>query len=311
MRKGLVMMILLGLLGACSNQQSLDNVAIMMSPNETYSVEPEYVGVFVNWENSDISKLVEDANDKFEGLYLTWEPWKPVQSKLGIEAQREVQERYTNRSIASGLHDEYITQTAKALSSFDGPVFLRFAHEMNGNWYPWSSDPDGYIASWQHIHDIFQEMEVSNVKFVFAPNASLYQSDIDWLDNVSSYYPGDSYVDVIGITTINFGGKKCDSTPCVSDAKDYSVKLFKERMNLLVSRYPAHNLMLPEINTTFETREEWISDLVDWVKSEDFEVVALMQGDPRSSDQFETGDLGWSVLKDEKTMDILLKAFAD
>jgi beta-mannanase len=87
-------------------------------------------------------------------------------------------------------------------------------HEMNGNWYPWggpnnnssTSSTDGpskYIQAWRHIHDIFQSVGASNVVWVWSPNWESVPKDA--YNAYSNYYPGDNYVDWVGIDGYNWG----------------------------------------------------------------------------------------------------------
>ena len=73
-----------------------------------------------------------------------------------------------------GRHDAYIRSWARDLKRFGNPVFLRFAQEMNGNWYPWAEDANGnkpgeYARMWRHVHDIFTAEGATNVKWVWCP----------------------------------------------------------------------------------------------------------------------------------------------
>src|SRR3954470_1765769 len=77
-------------------------------------------------------------------VLVSWEPWKPVPAKLGVFRQARPQRGYTNRDIARGVQDPYIETFARGLATFDGTVYLRFAHEMNGFWYPWSHNAPEY-----------------------------------------------------------------------------------------------------------------------------------------------------------------------
>ena len=31
------------------------------------------------------------------------------------------------------------------------PVIVRFAHEMNGSWYPWGQQPTEYVAAFRRV----------------------------------------------------------------------------------------------------------------------------------------------------------------
>lgn len=62
---------------------------------------------------------------------------------------------------------------------------------MNGNWYGYSGDPAAYIAAWRHIWTVFADLRVTNVTWVWCPNLT----PANW----DAYYPGNRYVDVIGV----------------------------------------------------------------------------------------------------------------
>jgi hypothetical protein len=106
-----------------------------------------------------------------------------------------------------------IRERAAGLRDFGRPVFLRFAHEMNGDWYPWAgplnndpgrtNGPAKYVATWRHVHDLFAEEGASNVVWVWCPNRSSFPST-RWND-FRRYYPGDSYVDWVCIDGYNHG----------------------------------------------------------------------------------------------------------
>src|SRR5207247_7587356 len=88
---------------------------------------------------------------------------------------------------------------------------LRWGWEMNGDWEPWSGAQNGgssggaasFRAAWHHIHDIFSEVGAWNVVWVWSPNSG----DLPharW-NHFSNYYPGDRYVDWVGIDGFNWG----------------------------------------------------------------------------------------------------------
>ena len=128
---------------------------------------------------------------------ITWEPW--ITHPKGTLA-----------AIAAGECDQYIRSFLQAAKAIRSPLLLRFAHEMNGNWYPWDglhngerTGPDKYQQAWEHIYNIRKELRAENIKFVWCPNnCSLPKAD--W-NNIAEYYPGDQYVDWIGMDGYNWG----------------------------------------------------------------------------------------------------------
>jgi mannan endo-1,4-beta-mannosidase len=106
---------------------------------------------------------------------LTWEPWRHVG---GEDYDREA---FPMAAIAAGAFDSYLYRWADEFVAHGSTVYLRFAHEPNGTWYPWSSaggtDPETYVAAWRHVHDLFASKGASNVKWVWAPNVPVSQED--------------------------------------------------------------------------------------------------------------------------------------
>jgi prepilin-type N-terminal cleavage/methylation domain-containing protein len=104
-------------------------------------------------------------------------------------------------SISSGAQDATINAYAQGLKSYAKPVFLRWYWEFNqmspagktpaGSGCNGYNNGPGFIAAWQHIYSLFHTDGVSNVAFVWCPG--------DSGGNFAAYYPGDGYVDWIGI----------------------------------------------------------------------------------------------------------------
>jgi len=127
---------------------------------------------------------------------ITWEPWNYAR---GIN-----QPAYSLQNIINGQFDAYITQWALDSKAWGYPYFLRFAEEMNGNWYPWSeqvngNDPGQFVQAWQHVHNIFTNLGVTNVSWVWSPNVEYGGST-----PLSDLYPGSNYVDWIGMDGYNW-----------------------------------------------------------------------------------------------------------
>jgi mannan endo-1,4-beta-mannosidase len=88
------------------------------------------------------------------------------------------------------------TQIAK-FKQINGAVIWRPFIELNKNWSWWSSSEGTQQATfqllWQQMHTYFAANGVTNVLFMFNVN------DGDSTADVTSWYPGASYVDVVSI----------------------------------------------------------------------------------------------------------------
>jgi hypothetical protein len=128
---------------------------------------------------------------------ITWEPWSPTG---GLH-----QPGYSLASIASGRHDAYLLSWADEIKAWGGVLKLRFAHEMNGNWYPWDqgvngNGPGSYVAAWRHIHDLFKKAGATKVIWVWSPNVEYRGSTA-----FSALWPGSSYVNEVALDGYNWG----------------------------------------------------------------------------------------------------------
>ena len=101
-----------------------------------------------------------------------------------------VQESSTSAQVAAGNHDANINTTLTYLAGLKGPVFLRIGAEMN----LWETNPANFIAAYRRIADMARRT-ASNVALVWSPN---YVGS--WGSDMSATYPGDSYVDWVGVS---------------------------------------------------------------------------------------------------------------
>jgi hypothetical protein len=127
---------------------------------------------------------------------VTWEPWDPA---AGV-----TQPAYSLDRITAGAYDSYISRWAREIRSYGSPVVIRFAHEMNGNWYPWAegvngNGPGDFRAMWRHVTDVFRSARASNVTWTWAPNVP-YQGSVP----LPGLYPGDAYVGRVGLDGYNW-----------------------------------------------------------------------------------------------------------
>jgi hypothetical protein len=127
--------------------------------------------------------------------------------------------------ILDGSHDAYIRQFAHAAAQYGGRIILRFAHEMNGFWFIWgygrcTNTPAKFKAAWKHVWNIFKGPGgegASNVKFLWS---------IFGKTRLKMHYPGNSYVDYVGVTAFNWGPNGGPtSRPWVSMVQNFKVPM--------------------------------------------------------------------------------------
>ncbi len=62
---------------------------------------------------------------------------------------------------------QHLSWTLQAGASF----MVRYAHEMNGNWFPWGQQPSEYIQSHQMVTSILRN-STCGVAMVWGPNSA-------------------------------------------------------------------------------------------------------------------------------------------
>lgn len=110
--------------------------------------------------------------------------------------------------ILKGSYDDFLHDYARQLKEFGHPVLFRLNNEMNGDWCSYSSfyssrDAEIFKGVWRYIYNIFRENGVDNVLWVWNPH-DLSFPGFKW-NHYLNYYPGDEYVDIVGLTGYNTG----------------------------------------------------------------------------------------------------------
>ncbi|RZK26317.1 MAG: glycosyltransferase [Flavobacterium sp.] len=168
----------------------------------------DIVSVYHFWGPESIKnfpmKQLQNIAERGNLPMITWEPWVSSfeERKDAPGLRRELRGL---SAIGDGIFDVYIKSYANKIREFGHPVFIRFAHEPDNPQYPWSATGENtshdYIKAWRRVVALFAESGVHNVSWVYNP----------WNEkSVSDYYPGNNFVDWIGITCLNYGNAAWD-----------------------------------------------------------------------------------------------------
>ena len=163
-----------------------------------------YIGAFVANDynvNGDIGKF-EVAIGKKHSMYLNYanygDPfpsrWVKAYAATGAIVQIGFE---PNSGLDSVKDSEYLRNWAIAARKSGAMILLRWASEMNGPWVAWYGNPQLYIEKFRLVHDIMARY-APNVAMVWAPNVIL-NDELSTPNYINSYYPGDEYVDWVGI----------------------------------------------------------------------------------------------------------------
>lgn len=221
------------------------------------------VSVYIPWGDEEFSKSQDSILDltlKHRKIpMITWEPWSSTfeqfknDSLLGNEIG-------VFSAICDGKYDFYLDKFTEKMKDYKQPFFLRFAHEMGNYQYGWSNNsPEDYILAWQYVHRYFELKKVENVVWVWNP----------W-KKIDVYYPGNEYVDWIGITMLNYGkyneNSYWESFEQLYDWFDKDITKYKKP------------IMLAEFGSTNfgGNKEEWVRNALFNIKKYYPEILSIV-----------------------------------
>lgn len=269
----LVLIMFAGITAAPALAQSSDlKVGVFLPDPDHPGEEIPTVGDVQNFESTigrqvDVFLWYESISESFYSDYfrpmaqdgriiqLSWEPHAFGRDPLN-------QPEYRLERITAGDWDNEIRRWAGELRDFGYTVYFRPMSEMNGNWVTWGgtvngNTPDDYIPAWRHIHDIFVQEGAANVKFVWSPNRD--GSAADAQSTFNTYYPGDAYVDYVGINGYNWG--TLYNTPQWTSSWQLIEEVFGYSYDVFTSR-TSKPLMISETASTEVggSKAQWITD---------------------------------------------------
>ncbi|MPQ97950.1 hypothetical protein GB931_08440 [Modestobacter sp. I12A-02628] len=180
-------------------------------------------GAYGNWRGRpvEIAGTWNDNNQAMLGLWAlrpsgdlgNWD--KPLDIAVGAIGTGE-----TWQAAAGGAYDarwrESLTSLKKLWSGRSGTWYLRFAHEMNGNWYAWSvnsGNAAAFTKAWNRYRALQQEIFPES-KLVFNVNRETVGNNADW----RKYWPGKENVDVFGVDYYN-------AYPYVATKQDWAASM--------------------------------------------------------------------------------------
>jgi mannan endo-1,4-beta-mannosidase len=95
------------------------------------------------------------------------------------------------------------------------PVIFRPFHEMNGSWFWWGGancEANDYITLWKETVELLRDKHnLHNILYAYSPNK------LNPNDNYLKYYPGDDYVDILGIDIYDFNNAEAYQKAVIHD----------------------------------------------------------------------------------------------
>ena len=146
--------------------------------------------------NNNLEYALKNAGERGRILELTLQTTETAGGNMVYDA-------------LNGYYDDTLHRYAATIASYGKPVLFRLANEMNGDWCVYcawhtAKDTEIYVAFYRYVYEIFREEgALANTIWVWNPNEKSFP-DFRWND-AQCYYPGDEYVDLVGLTGYNTG----------------------------------------------------------------------------------------------------------
>ncbi|MGB7859742.1 MAG: glycosyl hydrolase, partial [Acidimicrobiia bacterium] len=187
-------------------------------------------------------------------------------------------------SIASGAWDTKINAWAAKVQAWlnlggGRSLVLAPLQEMNGSWTPYGCSAGNFKNAYKRIVDIFRGRGINEtkVRFAFAPNG--------WTSpgcgSIASYYPGGSYVDVIGISSYRWNGT------------DTVYQVMGGTVDYLTGLYPNKPIVIAQTAAwPSSSKSQWIRDVFAYAASNPH-VVAVIYFNANNSGV--SGETDWRV----------------
>jgi hypothetical protein len=234
-----------------------------------------------SWEISNFDEwMAEEGLDKgisIAGTYMDFEFHNPefnVDKELGAAwdlgytpfVNLTAYQRTMDEVAHSPEFEARLRAWAKAFAAWSEGgkkrAFIAPLQEMNGGWVRYGLDPENFKIAWLKIQKIFQEEGVVEdaVNWVFAPNAWSEEGQ-----EFELYYPGDSFVDSVAFSTMNFGACPDYASGPMWDTFELIYEPYLERFREMA---PGKPIILSQIGTVEvgpdgpndALKNEWLRD---------------------------------------------------
>lgn len=256
--------------------------------NENFDI----VSIYLAWNNTageDFEKPLIDSIYAQKSIPLiTWEPWTTTFDP------EQVKTKHVFELIEEGYFDDFIQNFASKLRDYNRPVFLRFAHEFDNPFYPWyvsgNDGADLFKKAWIHTYEIFKNCKATNVIWIWNP----------WdPDNIRKFYPGEAYIDWIGVNILNYGEFS-------KDKKSLSFEDLYEPFHDEFKNIPAAPVIISEFGTlkSDPNQIQWLREAFYAMNTEYKEIKSVIYFNSKVDNNWPPGlqsdqNLDWTIPKQQ------------
>ncbi len=232
-----------------------------------------------NWING-----IQFPRDSIETIHnLNIIPYVRLMARSTLEEGEDPV--YNLQEIIDGRFDTELRNWAAQARDMDIPIVAEFGTEVNGSWFGWcgvnngggtttqygdrtkADGPERFVDAYRHIIDLFREVGANNITWVFHVDAHPdpdpdSSEEYEW-NRMANYYPGDDYIDWIGISVygaIDFSDEWESFTDVLDAVWDEFSSISNDKPLAILEwgvmdNYPGGN------------KAQWITDALNAIKS--------------------------------------------
>lgn len=255
---------------------------------------PEKITEYENWLGKPVSYNVDFIGRPAANTTNPWSKidnpawWcnqsKKVSAKLVLSTGMLPSNSFTLAEGAKGTYNSHWQKFGKSMVNAGcASAVIRLGWEFNGKFYPWAAGgkESAFVAYWRQIVDTLRKVPGQQFLFDWTPLAGNTNA------NVEAAYPGDNYVDIIGLDAYDTAPSTlATATP----AKRWEHQLNRPYgLNWQAKFSAAHNkpMSFPEWGLTVRPKDSlgggdnpyYITKMWEWINSHRFVYAAYFEYD--------------------------------
>ena len=181
---------------------------------------------------------------------------------------------------------DFAREFSQKIIGVSNRIFLYLGHEMNGNWYSWStgSTPNDYVLAWRHTYNILSSkgLDPTRVQWVWSVNAQ----DVGQY-TAEEYWVGDNYTHWLGIDGYNWGSSQSWSKwqwpNEVLDNMMGRLRKLSSTKPMSLNEYGTVGVRTGN-TTDVQSKNEWLRQVCDYINNNNIKMASYFNVDEPNQD---------------------------
>jgi len=199
---------------------------------------------------------------------ISWHEKNPFTNKMYYDTTRVVEKLLPGGQLHGYFkllldHAGNFIRNLKDSNGKPIPVIFRPFHEHNGDWFWWgtkSCSEQEFIALWRFmVHYLRDTMQIHQILYAISPDRSRMKNPCE-INDFFYAYPGDEYVDIIGLDNYWDVGRSSDYIPGITADEQDSLFLCNLRALVKAAESRGKIAALTETGLNHYTDTTWFTN---------------------------------------------------